>query len=86
MAVKDPVPGWTQKIYKGMKDKAQLWGVPFLFGAGMLGGALFSLLWFWPMIAVFAGLHGLAALATAFEPQWKDIVRRHLRHRRQYEG
>ena len=86
MAYKEPVPGWTQPVYKGMKEGALLWGVPFLFGAMLLMTALVFLLWYWPVVPVIGGLFGIAAIGTAIEPRWKDILKRHLFHRHHYEG
>lgn len=82
----DTVPGWSQPVYKGMQEGAQLFGVPFLFGAILALIALGCLLWYWPLLIVCAVLYGLARLGTALEPRWLDIMKRHLRYARHYEG
>jgi type IV secretory pathway TrbD component len=82
----EPVPGWEAPVYEGMQEHATFAGVPFVFGAILAIITLGCLLWYYPLLVVCAVVYGLAAAATAIEPQFLRILWNNVTYASYYEG
>jgi type IV secretory pathway TrbD component len=83
---REAVPGWEAPVYEGMQEQATFAGVPFVFGAILAIVSLVCLLWYYPLLVVCGVVYGLAAAATAIEPQCLRILWNHVTYARYYEG